>query len=445
MDSTPHWERRYYEAVDRMEADERQWQAVDGLLRRLVSRLRSAAEGRHHMLDDALERVRHGTRESAEGPRLEALIGSLSDALAQLDGARPLPDAEAVVNAPEPAQPGTTHAGVLLAVLEQLPLDTALEDERDALQQAIADGGDIASHGRALVGLVESQCQRLRADKAALERLLVQVSHRLDSMGRYLEIDQASGEASRQELETNMAAQVRQLGNEIDTATELDTLRTQVRERLHRFDDHLRAFREREAERSRGWADLSEQMQKRINELEQSARELTLSLDQNRQQAATDLLTGLANRLALESRMAEVCRRRAGGEGPIALIVFDVDHFKRINDDHGHAAGDKALRIVAHQLKKALDGAGFLARFGGEEFVLILEQHDTAAALTVAERLGAHIAQLGFHMKGQPLTITLSAGVTAIGDDDSPEQAFERADQAMYRAKRAGRNRCELG
>ncbi|MFO6017257.1 GGDEF domain-containing protein, partial [Pseudomonas aeruginosa] len=138
-----------------------------------------------------------------------------------------------------------------------------------------------------------------------------------------------------------------------------------------------------------------------------------------------------------------VARRHRDG-GDLLLAVLDIDHFKRINDDFGHLAGDKVLKIIAGELRKRLRQADFIARFGGEEFVVLLPATSLEAGRQLLERLRAAIAACPFHFKGEPLSITCSAGITAFEGNEAGEAVFERADQALYRAKRAGRDRLEV-
>ncbi|MDE2281010.1 MAG: GGDEF domain-containing protein, partial [Xanthomonadaceae bacterium] len=125
----------------------------------------------------------------------------------------------------------------------------------------------------------------------------------------------------------------------------------------------------------------------------------------------------------------------------ISLLMVDIDHFKDINDRLGHGAGDRALRIVAEQLQATLRPGDFLARYGGEEFVAILEA-GAEEAMHVAERLRERLERTRFRSQDQPVRLTLSCGVATVQSDDTPESVFDRADRALYQAKRAGRNRC---
>jgi len=170
--------------------------------------------------------------------------------------------------------------------------------------------------------------------------------------------------------------------------------------------------------------------------------------DQLREMASTDMLTGLANRRQLVSRIGEeyarLERARRSGE-PLeapSFIMADIDHFKRINDTHGHAAGDEALRQVAASLKGLLRPYDVIGRFGGEEFLVMLPGTGPAEAGVVAERMRQKVAESPLDIGGGALRLTVSFGVACARDDqDDAEAAIRRADEALYAAKNAGRNR----
>ncbi|MEK1905053.1 MAG: GGDEF domain-containing protein [Pseudomonas sp.] len=156
---------------------------------------------------------------------------------------------------------------------------------------------------------------------------------------------------------------------------------------------------------------------------------------------ATDELTGLFNRrhfLRLALRELE----NLGGGRLHGLALIDLDHFKRINDVHGHAAGDRVLQTFAAVARACLRDGDVLARYGGEEFVLFLPNTDADQFTTCCERLREAFAcaePIGVQVDN----LSLSAGMTLIGEGDDLDEALQRADQALYRAKRGGRNRCD--
>ncbi|MBS0394546.1 MAG: GGDEF domain-containing protein, partial [Proteobacteria bacterium] len=156
-------------------------------------------------------------------------------------------------------------------------------------------------------------------------------------------------------------------------------------------------------------------------------------------------LTRVANRASLDERLAEELARFRRFKSPVCVLVWDVDHFKAINDTCGHRGGDAVLREVATCLAQGRREVDFLARFGGEEFVTLLVGTPLADAVAVAEQMRAAVEALRFHFRGAPVPVTVSCGLTELRDGDSAESVFDRADAALYRAKAAGRNRCASG
>ncbi|HEX9985449.1 MAG TPA: diguanylate cyclase [Thermoanaerobaculia bacterium] len=147
----------------------------------------------------------------------------------------------------------------------------------------------------------------------------------------------------------------------------------------------------------------------------------------------SDALTGVANRRYFDRALVDEWERAIRRGDMLSLILLDLDHFKVLNDTHGHTAGDECLRAVAASLEKAVRGSGdVIARWGGEEFALLLPNTSEEIAVAIAERLRAGI---------EPLGVTASFGVATSGTDVNPQELVERADRALYAAKRAGRNR----
>ena len=157
--------------------------------------------------------------------------------------------------------------------------------------------------------------------------------------------------------------------------------------------------------------------------------------------ASHDHLTGLLNRGGLDRIKQEARSGRVRFNGPYTVAVLDIDHFKRINDGFGHAAGDGVLKIVAEEIKRGIRGGDVAARYGGEEFVVFLPDSQLESAVMVVERIRAAVAARA----DLPAPLTLSAGVASgVVGHDVVEAVFQRADQALYRAKRSGRDRVEV-
>ena len=184
----------------------------------------------------------------------------------------------------------------------------------------------------------------------------------------------------------------------------------------------------------RSAAEYSSQLDTEVELLQSRAEVALLSL--------TDSLTGLANRRNYELRWQQASSIAARQAVPLALLVLDLDHFKRVNDRHGHLAGDACLKHFADVLRKHVRREGdFIARLGGEEFVVVLPGTTRAESLEFSETLRAAVAEAPCHFEGSDIPLTVSVGVDVVDPSSTPGLTFKRADAACYAAKEAGRNR----
>jgi diguanylate cyclase (GGDEF)-like protein len=161
--------------------------------------------------------------------------------------------------------------------------------------------------------------------------------------------------------------------------------------------------------------------------------------------STTDPLTGALNRRRF-GELAEIERRRAERSGaPMSILMLDIDHFKLVNDQYGHAAGDAAIRELARNCHATLRPGDLFGRWGGEEFVIALPETSLTGALKTAERLREILSKTKFDANGKQRSITVSIGVAGLMRDElAVDHAINRADRALYRAKEGGRNRVEV-
>jgi two-component system cell cycle response regulator len=160
--------------------------------------------------------------------------------------------------------------------------------------------------------------------------------------------------------------------------------------------------------------------------------------------AITDQLTGLHNRRYMARHLDSLISNAQKSNTPLAFLIMDIDHFKSVNDTHGHDIGDEVLREFANRISANIRGIDLACRYGGEEFVVVMPDTDVDFAYTIAERLRQGVETTPFEISRMPgsLKVTISIGIAAsLGGDDNAEKLLHRADQALYRAKREGRNR----
>jgi diguanylate cyclase len=226
-------------------------------------------------------------------------------------------------------------------------------------------------------------------------------------------VDRYAGVIERAESIESLAGAVREMVEESRTVAGLVS---QTRQRLN--DEHSRA----------------EQLAGKVDQLESELRRLS-------EEVSTDQLTQIANRRGLVSQFNQELARRQREGGELCLALLDIDNFKRLNDTLGHAAGDQALKALAQAVKDALRPTDLVARFGGEEFVVMLPATPLSEAQQILTRLQRGLSGSLFLHDNQPVFVTFSAGVTDHRDGESLEATLERADVGLYEAKRTGKNR----
>jgi diguanylate cyclase (GGDEF)-like protein len=156
----------------------------------------------------------------------------------------------------------------------------------------------------------------------------------------------------------------------------------------------------------------------------------------------TDSLTGVNNRRRFLDLLGEEVERSARYGRPLSLLMIDIDHFKGVNDERGHAAGDEALRSVTGAVARSgLRAVDFLGRLGGEEFAVALPETRCSEAMCVAERIRGKVEETVVPFDGIGFRVTVSVGVTEHEGGEQPDRLLQRADEALYDAKRSGRNR----
>jgi diguanylate cyclase len=232
-----------------------------------------------------------------------------------------------------------------------------------------------------------------------------------------------------------------------NVAMELEKITLTVQKSLSRHNSSVLRFKERVSRMSHlqqeaAWKELCREADEILKPTLQLASQIANAYDEIRQQSAklmaftevrTDPLTGIKNRRGLDDAFAAQFALLARYETPFSVAIFDIDNFKRINDEHGHLYGDRILQEFAKLMSDSVRETDVLARYGGEEFVIVMPETDLAGASVICERLRDKIER--------ELTITVSGGLTASSPDENQQTLLAHADLALYQAKSAGRNR----
>lgn len=206
------------------------------------------------------------------------------------------------------------------------------------------------------------------------------------------------------------------------------------------LEEVMRETRNMQINTARSHDDMHD-MRQRVQHAEHEVERLMAELSQASEMVRIDPLTGALNRKGMEEAMQREVARTRRHEAPLSIALLDIDNFKQINDNLGHRTGDLALQHLASVTRDTIRPQDTLVRYGGEEFIIILPDTPMEDAVKAMERVQRELTRRYFMSDNNKLLITFSAGVSTLGDTEEPSEAIRRADQAMYLAKRAGKNR----
>jgi diguanylate cyclase len=441
VSETADWKQKYRDSLIEMEAEEVRWKQVEQILRRLVGRLCAAGMGVNPQLDDELIALAAANRRNADADELARLADSLTTTVVTVDAAAPVPT---IIF---PATDTQTRLAIK-SLLERL----AARDRKDPAAQALIAALASAKNDSALAkvvtqaaDLVHAHGEQLQRERLQTAAILAEVTKRLDEMAGYLSDSNHANRGHFEDTQTYndaVMSQMRELTVEVAGATELGVLQSLVNVRLERVAQHVSNFRAREEFRLLEVNGRAERMRTRIAELERETTDLHTRLDSEKQGARIDPLTGIANRKSFEERFAHEIAQQPRAALAVVMLLWDLDNFKVINDSYGHRAGDRVLQSVAACFMAAVRGNDFVARIGGEEFVMLLSGTKMDQAMLIANQVRSAVEALRFHFRGTPVRVTVSCGLTEVKENDAANAAFDRADGALYRAKHGGKNLC---
>jgi diguanylate cyclase len=428
-----------------MEIEEKRWRQIEQALRRLIGRLCAAGMGIDLQLDDELAALAAANRRNADAAELERLAESLTTAVRAVDAVSPVPT---IVIAPAAVRVARwdstcTAAARILESLRSLDANDAVALDLLSKLTRIKTDAELAAILDKTAELVHTHGATLALDCEQAAAVLTAVTTRLEEVSGFLA---ESGMDARSRFEDTISvndsviSQVQDLTSAVNSATELGVLQTLVNARLETVTKQVQDFRSREENRQLEHTGRAERMVTRIADLERETQELNSKLDREKHGARLDPLTRLGNRTSFDERIARDLSRCS--DLPVTMLVWDLDDFKNINDSYGHRAGDRVLQSVATCFVSGLRGEDFVARIGGEEFVMLMTGLPFAKAQQIADELRGGVESLRFHFRGTPVRVTASCGFTDLRPGDTPHSAFDRADAALYRAKHSGKNAC---
>lgn len=498
------WKSKYFDSLQQLEDKESTWNDLENLLRKAISRLAISAKGIDKRLDKVLKSIQTHSRNKKDHAlesdleELSSVLAKIDDQSA--DTAIISPDSAPAKSTTDSnfheyliqlldrlnrQNQWRTELNALKQQLPALPLDQAIDQLADILSQGISpqQRQEKSSLQDVLLTLVEKielshgNSDRLSVikerldsefndqnwdnylddilaeirviihgitdEKVELESLIVDVTRQLNEISDVLTDEHSANLIGRQEtqrLQSMMDESVDNIQQSVDSISDIQLLKSSINDNLVNIRQGVEVFVRKDDQRFHQSEQRNQKLQQQIKLMEQESGQLKQKLNENRKKLLFDTLTGARSRLSYDELLNQELSRWARYQETFSFAILDIDHFKKINDQYGHNAGDKALQIVARMMASQIRKTDFLFRIGGEEFVLLLPKTSLEHAQPLVEKIRIAVGKAGFHFKQQKVQISLSAGLTAILSGDNAESIYERADAALYQAKNSGRD-----
>lgn len=439
------WKQKYRDVLLEMESEAKRWRQIEQALRRLIGRLCAAGMGVHPQLDDELIFLAAANRRNADAAEMEMLAASLTTAVVAVDAASPVPSVITAAAIEACWSSTCAAAAKILQCLRSLSAQDEVAQGLIAKLEHAKSDAELAAVLNKTADLIHDHGETLARERLQATAVLSHVTARLEEVAGYLTESGAEARsrfADTASVNDTVMSQVREMSAEVNSATELAVLQAVVSARLETVTKQVLDFRSREEGRLLEHTGRAESLRARIADLERETQDLSSKLDREKHGARLDPLTRVANRKSFDERFAREIQRCSQSSLPVTMLLWDLDNFKLINDTYGHRAGDRVLQSVATCFMSGLRAEDFVARIGGEEFVILLAGFSYAKVLNLADGLRRSVEALRFHFRGVPVRVTVSCGLTELRPGDAGGAAFDRADGALYRAKHSGKNAC---
>lgn len=488
------WKDKYFDSLRQLEDNLASWTDLEELLRKVISRLAISATGAHKKLDPLLKSIRQHSRDKNndalnsdleklsslliqidEGTgvttddldmpsvqeqilklilqlkidsRFETQLNEFKTSINSLDSEQCLNRFATLINQFLDYEPSdkTSINEVLLTLIDKIAFTHGNSERLDAIKEKLDAQFNFEnwhSYLDQIIAEVRVIIQDINEEKVELESLIVDVTRQLNEISSVLtdeHSDSLEGRKETQHLQLLMNQNVKNIQSTVENADDLDGLKVSINSNLESIRQGVNDFVQSDNTRFKKSENRNEALQKQIKLMEDESEQLKHKLNENRQKLMFDTLTGARSRLSYEEILDQELTRWMRYQEEFSFALLDIDHFKKINDQFGHNAGDKALQIVSKLMSDNIRKSDFLFRIGGEEFVLLLPKTSLASATPLVEKIRSQVGQTSFHFKQKKVIIKLSGGITTVLKDDNAESIFERADKALYEAKDGGRD-----
>ena len=455
---------KYEQVVEDLKLAELQAQDIEEALKRLAYTLASLAENHDEpTLNQELENVKETLKLRAVPSRVTAVTQELKNFLLKLDTGAVSPEAlQEAFESPLAEDFEENVRDILNAVIDTI---TSYEEPR-LQEQARILGRKISKeftldnfepYVQEIVDLIFQLKEVVRQERQKLFRfsqeIMVHLEETEKDLFRTMDLSRERFETFESDFEKRVSEDMREIEKSFKTdGIDLDRIRNIVLDRISMIRQRFREKRAKdqarilEAESERGATKRRlTSVHKRYEEFSRQSKTMLQEMEKFKKDSLHDGLTGVYNRRGYDAQIKKAVEDYQKGElAGFSIIVFDVDLFRTFNNNYGHRAGDKILAHVARLGKENVREGDFLARYGGDEFVIVLPEADLKVAREVAEKIRKGIGEVEFKLFRDSdivARITLSMGVASVRQKDKPADIFKRADESLYLAKEKGRNR----
>lgn len=284
-------------------------------------------------------------------------------------------------------------------------------------------------------------------EQKRLKDYLKSVHDSLEDLGSLVSKSQSFGK-QRADLDRKLDSDLRfdldSITDQVKNAKDLQHLKASIQDKLENMLGTVDAARDARQEVEQVYSEEIRQLISKVEFMEKESRELNESVKKQQAAMRLDSLTSLNNRNAYFEKIAEEFEVWKATDDQLCLCLGDIDYLHKLNETHGHSIGDKAIQLIAQELNTRKRKSDFLARYGGEQFVMILPATTAEVALDAMESNREHIGRCKFKCKDSTLSITMSFGITEFNQGDTLDTAFTRVEDALLQAKNSGRNCCRV-
>ena len=482
------WKEKYFDTLKELDEREHNWRRIENLLRGGINRLAMLSQDGHKELDRNLHQIRTLSRGNNNIESLEKALASInkhgsgdmpvdndrevSQAINIISSLLPLEKQhiadidthcqqnndqaalkvliKAISKLFRPEEPISSEqlATTLLSLLTQLDHSEIEKRTIDEVQAEITPKNSVRQWRTVIEKIIDHvsvELKTIHGKKTKLQIFIKQLTEQLSELEKHALSAMENTSKAKQRasnMNSNLSQELTSLSKDVVESDDLSNIKQQISHRLSSALENMQQYFAKENQHY-GEAEAANQaLASQLQSARREAGELRSELEQSRAAQRQDKLTGMANRHAYDERVVLEVDRHFRENQSLIYAIWDIDHFKAINDTHGHMAGDVVLKLVAQLLKKSIRQTDFVARIGGEEFVMLLPNTSEEEAKKLIEVIRQSIEKNSFNFKGQSITVTASCGYTRLKPVDNIDALYDRADKMLYRAKHEGRNRC---